>query len=90
MHSNNFYILGGIVTTEVFYMILIQGSDDEEEGIWRLNDGTEMTYFHWNSWQPDNDTQQNILAMFALAEWKWHDLLYNDGFQCVIICEKII
>lgn len=49
----------------------IDGSDAEQEGLWKFSDGTKMTYFNWQEGEPNSymGTDQDYLAMVPRGEW---------------------
>ncbi|XP_056228583.1 CD209 antigen-like [Seriola aureovittata] len=66
-------------------------TDEEQEGVWKLVDGTNATTFYWRRGQPDNAGQKENCAQIS----KWFNGLNNwNDLPCSIklffICEKIL
>ena len=50
----------------------IDGTDSHSEGNWVYLDGTPLTYFHWNSGEPNNSGDEDVIEMFG-ADGLWND-----------------
>lgn len=68
----------------------IDGSDSDSEGVWKFSDGQAMTYFNWQSGEPNNcyDNQDYIRLC---SDGSWDDVDYKEAVSAYImgfICEK--
>ena len=52
---------------------MIQGHKDQLTMKWMFDDGTEMTFFDWNTGQPNNGPADYYLYFRAQEQCKWHD-----------------
>jgi len=73
-----FYLSGQFLVNSV----RIQGARIND--IWKLDDGSSMTYFNWNTWfgQPGSD---NFISVKKFLGCKWHAL--SDTVTSSFLCE---
>jgi len=64
--------------------IWIGGSDALIEGDWKWSNGDEWTYTNWNSGEPNGQTSENHLQIYA-PEGTWNDLASSNKLS--YICE---
>ncbi|CAC5407121.1 unnamed protein product [Mytilus coruscus] len=70
--------------------VCINGNRDNDSGRYKFDDGTDMTYFNWNTplGQPD-DPSWEYIVMVKKFNYLWHDMAEEKlDRQCTYICEK--
>ncbi|XP_071146363.1 hepatic lectin-like [Mytilus edulis] len=75
-----------ILAADAGSWVCIQG--DRDDGSYKFDDGSDMTYFNWNMGQPDNFIWHHIV-MVKQFNYLWHDMADEKlDRQCTYICEK--
>merc|ERR1719427_1835557 len=78
--SNNSYWLGG--------------ADIYNEGEWRWNTGQVFSFAQWQEGEPNNDGNEDCVAMTSWVGYDWWDVNCNTGAEGEapfhVVCEKLV
>ena len=61
---------------------------DKSTGVYRLDDGTPMKYFNWNTYQPSSaGTEEPYIFINVATQYMWHDMDDSSSFQA--LCQVV-
>ncbi|CAC5382240.1 unnamed protein product [Mytilus coruscus] len=83
--------LQDILLSDTSNFVCIQGNNDNPQFNYQFDDGSEMTYFNWDTEysQPEQPTIDHFIVLRRDRFYKWHDVWkVRSDLQCIFICEK--
>jgi hypothetical protein len=69
----------------------LDGTDEQQEGVWLFSDGTKLTYFNWGSGQPNNVDGREHGLVLQRSDGKWLDSEQSlkQGAVCEIVLQDV-